>query len=92
VLLTFLLFNAKAQRRKAKKEWGAHAAGVLFSAARRKPRATNFLRRCTGKNGWTKVRASRPNLHAGRVRSPRNHAAPAKNLCDLASLRLRVEN
>jgi hypothetical protein len=47
---------------------GAHAAGVRFSAARRKSRPTNFLAPKSDKEGETKVWASRPNRHAGRVR------------------------
>jgi len=49
---------------------GAHAAGVRFSAARRKSRPTNFLAPKSDKEGETKVWASRPNRHAGRVRYP----------------------
>jgi len=46
----------------------AHAAGVRFSAARRKSRPTNFFAPKSDKEGETKVWASRPNRHAGRVR------------------------
>ena len=48
---------------------GAHAAGVPFSAARRKLRPTNLLSPA-GMSDWeTMAWAGRPNLHAGRVRS-----------------------
>jgi len=47
---------------------GAHAAGVRFSAARRKSRPPNFFAPKSDKECETKVWASRPNRHAGRVR------------------------
>ena len=49
---------------------GAHAAGVRFSAARRKSRPTNFLAPKSDKECETKVWASRPNRYAGRGRYP----------------------
>jgi hypothetical protein len=49
---------------------GAHAAGVRFSAARRKSRPPNFFAPKSVKACETKVWASRPNRHAGRVRYP----------------------
>ena len=49
---------------------GAHAAGVQFSAARRKPRSPNFLAPEWDGECATKDWASRQIRHAGRVRSP----------------------
>ena len=49
---------------------GAYAAGVRFSAVRRKPRFTEFLSPKRDKERETMVWAGRPNQHASHVRSP----------------------
>ncbi len=56
---------------------GAHAAGVPFSAARRKPRPTHLHRPAEKSDRGTLVWAGRPNRHAGRVRSPARRGAHA---------------
>jgi len=49
---------------------GAHASRTRFSASRRKPRSPHFFPPAIPESAGTKVRARRPNSHAGRVCSP----------------------